>query len=131
MAKTIFWLWLLFLLLLNVIPLGNETSKALTDNRFIFRLDYLLHFAIMLVFAIIWVVGKNSIVKLFADHETHKYCAVVVAAGIGLELLQLALPWRAFNPMDLFANLVGAALAVALVILNQRSEMRAVDNQVK
>lgn len=72
MAKNSFWLWLLILLLLNVVPIGNETSKALTDNRFIFRLDYLLHFVLMLVFAIIWGIGKRRNVSWFAKHETLK-----------------------------------------------------------
>jgi len=40
-------------------------------------------------------------------------------AGIGLELLQLVLPWRTFNPMDLLANFVGAALAVAIIIVSK------------
>lgn len=117
MAKTVFWVWLLVLFLLNVIPLGNDASKALTGKRFIFRLDYLFHFFMMLIFAIIWVVGKNRNVNWFAKHETLIYCAVVVLAGIALELLQLALPWRAFNRMDMFSNLIGAGLTVLIILI--------------
>ncbi len=84
-------------------------------------MDYLFHFAMMLVFAIIWVVGKNRNVIWFAHHETLKYCAVIVFVGIVLELLQLLLPWRAFNRMDMLANLVGAAFAVATIIVNKRN----------
>ena len=63
--------------MLNVIPLGNEASKTLTDIRFIFRLDYLLHFAMMLVFAIIWLIGKNRNESWFANKRTLIYCAVL------------------------------------------------------
>ncbi len=119
MAKMLFWLWLLILLLLNVIPIGNETNKALTDNRIVFRLDYLIHFTMMLFFAIIWGVGKRRNVSWFAKHETLKYCGVLLIAGIGLELLQLILPWRTFNPMDLLANFVGAVLAVVIIIVSK------------
>jgi len=41
----IFRLWLLVLFLLSVIPVGNETSKVTTVNRFIIRSDHLLHLA--------------------------------------------------------------------------------------
>lgn len=119
MAKNLFWLWLLILLVLNVIPIGNKTNNALTDNRIVFRLDYLIHFGMMLFFAIIWGVGKCRNVNWFAKHETLKYCTVLILAGIGLELLQLALPWRTFNPVDLLFNLIGATLAVAIIIVSQ------------
>ena len=80
-------------------------------------MDYLFHFATTLVFAIIWVVGKSRNVVWFAKHETLKYIIVVVAAGIGLELIQLALPWRAFNPMDMLSNLIGAGLATLIILI--------------
>jgi len=117
-----FWLWLLILLILNGIPLGSYVSGNLEGNEVLsIRLDYLLHIVMILAFAIIWVLGKKWNVRWFTKHETLKYCAVVVLAGIGLELIQLALPWRAFNPMDLLANLIGAALAAAIIIVSNRS----------
>lgn len=118
-----FWLWLMILLVLNEIPLGKQISGNLNGNGVgTFRLDYLLHFAMMLVSAFIWVLGKIRNVLWFDKHETLKYCAVLVLSGIGLELIQLALPWRAFNSVDLLANLVGAALAAAIMIVSKLSE---------
>jgi len=119
-VKRLFWLWLLILIVLNMIPLSREVNRSLSRNMvFDFRLDYLAHMAMMLVFAIIWGVGKRRNVSWFAKHETLKYCGVLLIAGIGLELLQLILPWRTFNPMDLLANFVGAALAVAIIIVSK------------
>jgi len=128
MAKKLFWLWQLILLLLNVIPLGNEASKTLTDTRFIFRLDYLLHFAMMLVFAIIWLVGKRRNVSWSAKHETLKYCGVLLLAGIGLELLQLALPWRTFNRMDMFSNLIGASLTTLIILIINHDNSKKINS---
>ena len=119
-VKRLFWLWLLILIVLNMIPLSREVNRSLSRNMvFDFRLDYLIHFTMMLFFAIIWGVGKRRNVSWFAKHETLKYCGVLLIAGIGLELLQLVLPWRTFNPMDLLANFVGAALAVAIIIVSK------------
>lgn len=119
-VKRLFWLWLLILIVLNIIPLSSEVNRSLSRNMvFDFRLDYLAHTAMMLFFAIIWGVGKRRNVNWFAKHETLKYCTVLILAGIGLELLQLALPWRTFNPVDLLFNLIGAALAVAIIIVSK------------
>ncbi len=116
--KRFYWLWLLVLVVFNAIPLGNEANRSLSGNKlWRWRLDYLLHLAMILVFAFIWVMGKNRNVNWFASYETLKYIMVVVAAGIGLELIQLALPWRAFNPMDMLSNLIGAGLATLIILI--------------
>lgn len=115
-----FYHWQLLLVVLNFIPMGNGMNRSLTGNKVgVFRLDYLIHFAMMLFFAIIWGVGKRRNVNWFAKHETLKYCTVLILAGIDLELLQLALPWRTFNPVDMLFNLIGAASAVAIIIVSQ------------
>ncbi|HQH49981.1 MAG TPA: VanZ family protein [Candidatus Cloacimonadota bacterium] len=115
-----FYHWQLLLVFLNFIPMGNGMNRSLTGNKVgVFRLDYLIHFAMILFFAIIWGVGKHRNVNWFAKHETLKYCTLLILTGIGLELLQLALPWRTFNPVDMLFNLIGAASAVAIIIVSQ------------
>jgi hypothetical protein len=38
------WMWLVLIIVLNTIPIGNEANQSLSDNRIItFRLYYLLH----------------------------------------------------------------------------------------
>jgi hypothetical protein len=48
-VKRLFWLWLLILIVLNIIPLSSEVNRSLSRNMvFDFRLDYLAHTAMML-----------------------------------------------------------------------------------
>lgn len=126
-VKNLFWLWLLVLIAFNSIPLGGEVSQSLSSNKIsAFRLDYLVHAAMMLVFAWIWVLGRIMNINWFASRETLKYSAVIVLAGIGLESMQLLLPWRVYNPVDLVYNIVGATIAVKFVVISHLSTRKKV-----
>ena len=48
--KKLFWYWLIILLVINVIPLGNDINKIIHKPVFKFRLDYLIHFISFLIF---------------------------------------------------------------------------------
>ncbi|MFA6691733.1 MAG: hypothetical protein WCR98_07130, partial [Saccharofermentanales bacterium] len=60
-------------------------------------------------------------VTWFTRYEALKYALIVVFAGIGLEFLQLLVPWRSFNPVDMVYNMMGAGLVVVFVGLAVRS----------
>lgn len=120
-VKSLFWLWLIILIVINVIPLGNDVKSGMSGTKlWNFRLDYLLHLAMILVFAWIWLLGKLMDIMWFSNMETLKYSAVIVLCAIGLELLQFLLPWRTFNPMDMIFNLTGAMLGIIVVIVSSR-----------
>lgn len=124
-VKRLFWFWLLALIIVNVIPLGNAANQSLSGNQvLVFRLDYLAHLIMILCFAWIWVLGKIKNVKWFARYEALKYAAIVLCAGVGLELLQLLVPWRSFNPLDMAYNLMGAFLSVVFIVLSQRVQRK-------
>jgi glycopeptide antibiotics resistance protein len=52
-------------------------------------------------------VGKLFNVTWFAKFEALKYSTIVIIAGLSLELLQLLIPWRSFNPIDMMYNVIG------------------------
>ncbi len=113
------WIWLACLVLFNVIPLGNDTNQSLSSNRlFIFRLDYLAHAIMILCFAWIWVLGKVKALRFFARWELMKYSVIILCAVIGLEFLQLLVPWRTFNPVDMYYNLIGAVMAILICMFS-------------
>jgi len=64
-ARWLFWGWLILVLILNVVPLGNELNQDLSTKRFVFRLDYVVHSLTFLFFAWIWVLGKINKVCWF------------------------------------------------------------------
>jgi glycopeptide antibiotics resistance protein len=112
------WLWLIILVGFNVIPLGNAANSTLSGNKaFSFRLDYLLHTIMILIFGWIWLFVKTRQASFFAQRERLNFALIVLSAGIGLELLQLLVPWRSFNPVDMYYNLFGAGLSLLIVAL--------------
>ncbi len=119
--KWLFWGWLMVVLILNVVPLGNETNRGLSGNKiFQFRLDYVVHSLTFLVFAWIWVLGKIKNVSWFESYEVLKFGGIVFVSALVIELLQIFLPYRTFNPMDMMANLVGAILTLLFIFISHR-----------
>lgn len=117
MIKISFWAWLAILVIINSIPIGNQANQSLSGNKlFVFRLDYLVHSIMILCFAVIWLVGKIHRVEWFRGRETTIYSLIVLGAAVGLELLQLVIPWRNFNPVDMEYNLLGA-IGTSIVVV--------------
>ena len=119
MAKTLFWLWLLFLLLLNVIPLGNEMRARLITGvgKGELRSDYLVHALTFLCFAGIYVLKGLRGETIFRDRELPKIISIIIASAILFEAVQFFLPYRAWNPRDLVSNLTGAGLATLIILI--------------
>ena len=116
-VKRLFWLWLIFLIVLNVIPIGNDANQSLSRNKiFQIRLDYFTHALMILCFAWIWLLGKIHQVSWFKHYEAFKYSLIIIYAGVILELLQILVPWRSFNPVDMAYNIMGAGLAAVIVL---------------
>ncbi len=121
MIKRLFWLWFIFLLALNIIPLGDSTNKALHKKLFqdwdFFRLDYLAHFAAFLVFALIFSWGQYVQAPVFKERALLKFTMLVMPAAILFEGLQYFIPCRKFNPIDMIYNLIGALLGCLTVFI--------------
>ena len=106
---------------LNVVPLGNETNRSLSSNKlFKFRLDYVVHSLTFLIFAWIWVLGKIKNVSWFESYEVLKFGGIVFVSAMGIELLQIFVPYRTFNPMDMMANIFGAILTILCMFVSHR-----------
>ena len=111
--------------ILNVVPLENETNRSLSSNKiFQFRLDYVVHSLSFLVFAWIWVLGKIKDVCWFESYEVLKFGGIIFVWVVGIELLQIFVPYRTFNPMDMMANLFGAILAMLFIFISHREHRR-------
>lgn len=111
-------------LALNVVPFGNELNQNLTTQRFIFRLDYVVHSLTFLVYSWIWVFGKIKNVCWFESYEVLKCGGIVFLSAIGFELLQILIPYRTFNPLDMMANLFGAILSMLFILISHREQRR-------
>ena len=120
-SNSLFWGCLLFLVLLNVIPIGNDASWSLSRNKILeFRLDYMVHLIMILGFA--WIELVKRVFK-FSGFGVIKFTGIVFAAAIGLELIQVFIPWRSFNPVDMAYNVLGAIVSVIVVYSSSRPQV--------
>lgn len=116
-SKILFWSWFFILLILNVIPLGNETNQRLNVELFSFRLDYLVHATSVLVFAWILLLVK---VLGFRSFKVSEFTILVFVCAVGFELIQFFIPWRTFNPVDMAYNVFGACIATLFNFVSQQ-----------
>lgn len=118
MIKVIFWGWLFVLLVLSITPVfnGNENGTGFPAEGFI-RTDYLAHFMAYLATAGFFLLGQIMKRPLFHGHAIQKYTFIALLAAISYELIQILLPYRAFNLIDLGLNLAGVLTGVLIIVL--------------
>ncbi len=108
-----FWLWLLLLLILNVIPTkGTLVDKGTSTG---FRFDCLTHFLAFLILPVIYRRIRYYGGTLFSGNQLLHAFVVSGVCAIGFEYIQHFLPYRTFNPQDLFYNLLGVIFGYTVV----------------
>ena len=83
--KKLFWYWLIILLVINFIPLGNDINKIIHKPVFKFRLDYLLHFISFLIFIPLYFIDMKRGGPIFSKKPVLKYILVVGSSAILFE----------------------------------------------
>jgi len=124
-------LWFCILLILNVIPIGNDLNKELSGNKILeFRIDYLVHSLTILCFAWLNLVARS---RRQMSLKLIPFSLLVLSSAALYELVQCFIPWRSFNPVDMFYGYVGAALAILFVWLDGilHKDARVLSNQSK
>ncbi len=133
MALVVTSIYLWFLLALHLIPFGEMVLGQ--ADIFMFQLEDLLHVAMFIPWTPIgtqWLLSlRRQSVCLSVAPDTCKPVPVgllplltLVLVGmmtaLGLEGLQLLLPYRCFNPLDGVFNLVGVLIGLPLVWISRR-----------
>jgi VanZ family protein len=114
--KKLFWYWLIILLVINVIPLGNDLNTVIhKPSVFKFRLDYLIHFCSFLIFIPLYFIEVRRGGPIFSKKPVLKYIFIVGSSAILFESIQYFLPYRTFNPMDLISNLTGTIIGTIII----------------
>jgi len=130
--KKLFWYWLIILLLINIIPLGNDLNTVIhKPSVFKFRLDYLIHFCSFLIFIPLCFIEVRRGGPIFSKKPVLKYLLIIGGAAVIFELIQYFLPYRTFNPMDLISNLTGAIIGTILIsffIPSLKNKQATIDN---
>ena len=118
MKSILFIIWVVVITTLSVIPYSEKGSVSfkLTESRMF------LHFAAYFVGAALfyWAFRKNAVFSILFSIFTIFLYSVV------LEIVQLYLPYRTFNPIDIAANGFGIiffSLVWAILKRNRKEEI--------
>jgi len=106
----IFWFWLIFILIISILPGGPEMKAEFNDKSI--RLDYLLHFIAyfsLAIFYLLWKANKYFIIK---PHLLYSFLIGGFILAAGSEGIQGLIPSRTFNPYDFYANAAGIIAGV-------------------
>lgn len=120
MMEFLFWGWVLILLVLNTLPLGNDLTRSMVANNGWFRLDYLVHFVSFLGFSWLYLVGLVISKPIGGTKRVLVFSLVTLSCAVFFEVVQVFLPYRSFNPIDLLYNVLGAITSVTVVVLSDK-----------
>ena len=112
----IFWLslfvaWTLLIIYMSLRPGANELLKK---EFFELRMDYLLHFLAYFALGSLYVMWRGNRNFEIKAVELAVLVATAVSFSILMEYLQLLVPGRAFNVVDMVYNLLGTVCGVGV-----------------
>jgi VanZ family protein len=126
--KILFWLgyFAVFITAMLYLPWDLDKIHVRTIN-FHIRLDHLLHLLIYFLICIYFYVGQRNGLILFRDHSLVKFLAFIIFLATVTEVVQIWVPYRAFNPMDWVANISG--VIIGLIFINLLSRKKVISIQ--
>lgn len=111
--KVLFWVWGSIILILSSLP-SIPTQKINIWNE-PFRLDYLEHFGVFLIWGGFFILWKMKPIAQFKIKENIWFIIATLVFACVDEIHQLWIPGRSFNPLDLMYNSFGLITAYALI----------------
>lgn len=119
--RSVFWLGYAGVLIAAFVPLTVELHK-ITINivSFEFHFDQVLHTVVYMMICLYFLAGEYLGLKLFEDNSFKKFLMVIIVLAVVTEVVQLAVPYRAFNLFDMAANLVGIGLGGGVIWIVKR-----------
>ena len=114
--KKVIWLslciaWTLLIIYMSVRP---SPSEVLQKHFFEIRMDYLLHFLAYFVFGSLYVLWRGNRNFQIRSTELAILIATAISFSILLEYIQLLIPGRAFNVVDMAYNVIGVICGVGI-----------------
>lgn len=106
--------WLLIILLLTLTP-----GDALPETNLwaeLLNIDKVVHFIIFGILALLMIIGftKQYTFAVLRKYAVAAALAVSIGYGILIELIQIPIPGRGLELMDMVANIIGCLLGYAL-----------------
>lgn len=104
--------WALILLVLSIIPTSKVIRESNNPDRF--RWDYLEHFSLFFILGLLMVMWQRKL--KFKRRKELLALSLIIGTiyAASLELIQLFVPGRTFNPIDMYLNIAGLLLGIFL-----------------
>ncbi|MCK5776717.1 MAG: VanZ family protein [Bacteroidales bacterium] len=113
--KILFWAWGLIIFILSSLP--NIPSQKINIWDEPFRLDYIEHFGVFIIWASFLVIWKMTNIEKFSV-KTHIWFVLgTLLFAAADEIHQIWIPGRTFNPLDLIYNVSGLLMGYLLAPL--------------
>jgi VanZ family protein len=114
--KIIFWAGCISAFLISLLPVGGNLTKTKIG---LIRLDYLFHFTAYLLICLYFMFGRKIGYVLFEKRPLLKLSFILCLQAAVTEFVQLWVPNRTFNMIDLFANMTGVAVGLIVVKIDE------------
>ena len=106
---SLFIIWTLLIIYMSVRPGSNE---LLNKHFFEIRMDYLLHFLAYFAFGLLYVLWRANRQFEIKSIELAILTATAISFSILIEYIQLLIPGRFFNVVDMIYNFLGVICGV-------------------
>ena len=124
MLLLIIIIYVLLIMGLHIVPIGSSGIALSSTEVASFRTDYLLHTAVFFPWMIlVWLYlnEKNVFDRVRFKYAIRWFCAGLFVA-VFAEGVQYYLPYRAFNIMDVYFNLLGVMLGSVVFLWKRTPE---------
>jgi VanZ family protein len=108
-----FFGWTALILVLSVIPTNKLIEDSNDPNDF--RWDYVEHFGVFVVFAVLFGLWRGSSKTNNRKMELFWFVLPGAAYAVFTEVLQIWVEGRTYNPVDMYLNLGGFILGIIVV----------------
>ncbi|MCU0474304.1 MAG: VanZ family protein [Bacteroidales bacterium] len=116
--RSIFWLGYIMVFVAAFVPFKDDFHK-ITINivSFKFHFDQVLHSIVYFIICLYFPAGQYLGLTLFKNNSFRKFLFVILVLATVTEVVQLAVPSRAYNIFDWVANVIGIGVGIAIVSL--------------
>ena len=113
--------------MLHVLPMGSDIAALNRMELGPFRADYLLHALVFLPWMFLLLFAPQEGIRVGWIWMWLGWLGLGVIIAVGAEMMQLWVPYRAYNPMDAVFNVAGVFIGGVLVLLIRQFEKKNKD----
>jgi glycopeptide antibiotics resistance protein len=110
-----FWIWSATILIVSISPGAGVGSAIIGDYKF--RLDYPLHAIAFIPLPVLSWIHRGCSKNFFNQAGYRNTIIFCFLLAIVAETLQIFVPTRTFNPLDIVSNSLGVVLGLAAVVI--------------